>query len=367
MSTISVLTCPVCGAPFSPGTDQCGYCGSVVVIQTDHARVDAASLNKSVINEHIARYRQAIRKDRSDATAHYGLGVAYFNLGLLEESSDELLQAVKLMPENANIQTQLAVVLSKRAPNAGPAVLKQSWERLERALLLNPRNVDALMLKAHLLQQQAGSAATNSDLINLQQRMVSTWREIAAIDPERVRTDVTGYVRANQGLVPKTNALAQPKLPNRIDAAQSEFGRRPWLLKTIALSIGALFLAMIVTIILIMLLGEDETGSVDTSGFLGVLSMVSLLAWPIAPIVVFIRRFRRSRQVDPKTGSNLGGKEGIEPPSPSDGKLSIHQLAYAQDVSVDRLINAANFLVDVQRQTLLTPLPVGTSSVKAAR
>lgn len=100
MPDITVLSCPVCGAPFNPNDPRCTYCGSVVVIRTDHPRIDPKLLNKAVVDEHIAKYRRSVRQDANDETAHYGLGVAYFNLGLLDEAAAELTEAARLMPEN---------------------------------------------------------------------------------------------------------------------------------------------------------------------------------------------------------------------------------------------------------------------------
>jgi tetratricopeptide (TPR) repeat protein len=120
MAQLVALTCPVCGAPFAPESDRCGYCGSIVVLKTDHSRIDPRLLNKLVIDEHIAEYRKVVRIDANDATAHYGLGVAYFNLGLIDEKVDELTQAARLMPENPNIQSQLAVALREATRRGNP-------------------------------------------------------------------------------------------------------------------------------------------------------------------------------------------------------------------------------------------------------
>ena len=92
--------------------------------------VDPATLNRAVIDERIAGFRRAIRQDEHDETAHYGLGVAYFNLGLLDEAAEELTIAARLMPENPNIQAQLAVVFADLAARGKPVASQQAWDRL---------------------------------------------------------------------------------------------------------------------------------------------------------------------------------------------------------------------------------------------
>lgn len=172
--TVTVLTCPVCAAPLRPDSSRCDYCRSVVFIQTDHPRIDPRSLNKAVVDEHIAKFRAAVRSDSNDESAHYGLGVAYFNLGLLEEAAEELAQAARLMPENPHIQTQLGIVFADLTKLGKRDAEESAWDRVNRALLLRPDLEEALLLKAKLhlgkrewqeavaVWQQAGVSGTGS-------------------------------------------------------------------------------------------------------------------------------------------------------------------------------------------------------------
>lgn len=154
MPELMVLKCPVCGAPLSPGDTQCTFCGSAIFIKADAPTLNLKHLNQTVIQEHIADFRARIRKDRYDVEAHYGLGVAYYNLGLGDEAIEELTQAAKLMPENADVQTQLAVVLF-RAVEAGKQSAEQPMkERLAKALTLDPTNVEAILLRADIVRRR---------------------------------------------------------------------------------------------------------------------------------------------------------------------------------------------------------------------
>ena len=142
------LQCPVCGAPFSPNDEKCGYCGSILVLRTDHPKISPSTLNRQVVDKHIVEYRQTLKRDHADSTAHYGLGVAYFNLGLTDDSVRELEEAARLMPENPNIQSQLAVVLKQSLDDKRPGAADKLRDRIEYTLRLDPDNYDALLLKA---------------------------------------------------------------------------------------------------------------------------------------------------------------------------------------------------------------------------
>lgn len=142
------LQCPVCGAPFAPNDEKCGYCGSILVLRTDHPKINPATLNRHVIDKRIAEYRQDLKRDHSDTTAHYGLGVAYFNLGLTDDSIRELEDAARLMPENASIQSQLAVVLKEALDEGRPGAAAKLRDRIDYTLRLDPDNFDAMILKA---------------------------------------------------------------------------------------------------------------------------------------------------------------------------------------------------------------------------
>jgi len=176
MVEVIVLTCPVCGARLEPNTDRCSYCGSVIILKTDHAFIDSRLINKAVIDQRIAEYRRAVRQDQYNETAHYGLGVAYFNLGLYEEAVDELSQAARLMPENPNIQAQLAVILRESAKRGNEDAERRMYSRIETALKLDPHHIETLMLQAELLRESGKL-----------DRAVGKLREIYPLAPDRVR------------------------------------------------------------------------------------------------------------------------------------------------------------------------------------
>lgn len=229
MPSLTVLSCPVCAAPLRPDDPRCAYCGSVVVIRSDLPRLDPHLLNKTVIDESIVKYRLAVRRDNNDETAHYGLGVAYYNLGLLDEAAEELTQAARLMPENPHIQTQLGVVFADLSKKGQEGTEKLAWDRLNRALLLQPKLSEAIMLKVelHLRKHEYSAAVTTLRELALEQpeianpkiadillkkadtfrkagawsQTVATWREAALAVPDAVRQPIATFLNSHQKLL----------------------------------------------------------------------------------------------------------------------------------------------------------------------
>jgi tetratricopeptide (TPR) repeat protein len=154
------------------------------VIRTDHPRIDPRALNKAVLDEHIAEFRTAVRRDANDETAHYGLGVAYYNLGLLEDAAEELTQSARLVPENPNVQAQLAAVLAQLARDGDKEAERAAWARVNRALLLEPRHGEALLVKAelHLRRREWLDA-------------VGAWQAVVANTPEAAREPIARFLR----------------------------------------------------------------------------------------------------------------------------------------------------------------------------
>jgi tetratricopeptide (TPR) repeat protein len=151
MPTVIALACPVCGAPLRPGSETCGFCGSFIVIKTDLPKLERRTLNQAVIQEHIATFRKRVRADRYDEGAHYGLGIAYYNLGLIDYAVDELTNAARLMPENPHIHAQLAVALWELSDSEDTDDSDRLNHHLDLALRLDEDNIQALSLRAEML------------------------------------------------------------------------------------------------------------------------------------------------------------------------------------------------------------------------
>ena len=233
MVTLDTLNCPVCGAPIQDGSARCAYCGSLAVIRMDHPRLDPAMLDRAVVNDRIAALRARVELDSRDAEARYGLGVAYFSLGLLDEAAAELEAAARLTPENPNIHAQLAVVYGELAILGRLGARGMAQDRIARALTLRPDHPEALLLRARdeartgewrdaletlrpglrddpevrkgaidLLLGQATVLAAREEWL----AAVPLWREAAAIDPESIRAPLMELLRERQDVL-----LTRPK------------------------------------------------------------------------------------------------------------------------------------------------------------
>lgn len=326
MPQVIALSCPVCAGPLSENASRCAFCGSLVAIKPDFARIDAARLNRSMVAEHIARYRADLRRDPNDETAHYGLGVAYFNLGLMDEAADELKQAARLRPENPHIQNQLAVVYAELARRGRADASALAADRIERALLLDPAFPDALILRARLAGRRQDWAGAITDLRlaaksdfeaagpklgkaltkrAAQLLLTKQWtqgvallEEAIALNPEAARPGLAAVVKANEPL------LADRALDALARAAQGAGNRPPALLAgpprspartgwvAFAKVLGVAFAALVVSAVVV---GLSDASGVDTLFALVMLAgLIAMAASPIVGIVAWRRAVRTS-------------------------------------------------------------------------
>lgn len=330
MPQLIALTCPVCAAPLQPNSDRCGYCGSLIYIKTDVPRLSLKQLNQSVIEESITSFRKRVRADQYDQDAHYGLGVAYFNLGLIEEAIDELTQAARLMPENADIQVQLAVVLhsSFRAGNA--AAEGQMNARLRRALLLKPDHFEANMLKAEELIADRNYTEADTTLqpmmlvdpVRAKPKLVTVleslgtqrlaqqnwegakrcWTKLEPIDSEAAKDLAVRFLNQNSSYLPKTVRLGEAV---KTLSTQSAPGR---VTRTILISLGGLVGGFIVWLIIVIILG---IGSDKISGWAYLPFLLGFLGFLASPFIAGIWYWKRSstQVIAPALGTPLSQRK----------------------------------------------------------
>lgn len=262
-------------------------------IMTDLPRINPQILNSTIINRHIAEFRTALRVDASDQTARYGLGVAYFNLGLLEDSTRELENAAQLMPENPQIQTQLAAVSETLATNGDLDYVKNAQERVRRALLIRPEMTEALLIRAKI------------SLLQLQfQNAVMDWRLIAQTDEDAIRHSVGQFLSYHVNLLSNapgvallTSAMANPQNnPRRYHDLRSfegakAFMRRP---RNALLASLASFILMTVT----ASVSADNEGSI--SGLAAFVILLLFCLWIVWLIFGLWRLWQSRREPSKK-------------------------------------------------------------------
>ena len=342
MPQIMALSCPVCGAPLKPGDEKCSFCGSYIFIKTDLPRLDRHSLNQAVIQEHITDFRRRIRSDQYDEEAHYGLGVAYFSLGLTDEAVDELSQAARLMPENPHIQAQLAVALRNAFKAGNQAAEQQMNTRIQSALLLDPNHVEAAMLKTEVLldsQKYADSIAlyhamspdvrerARPKLVSafetlFAQRLSSEkwaearwcWDSLEPIDAPAAKRLAVRFLNLHSSLVPRTfrgsGSSGRAKNSSPAGASPSRSGR---ILRTIGASILGLFLGFLQLVAVGVLVAPDEPDTIGGLGSAAILvSFLVFIASPIIGAVVYRRKTSSPSTADPTMEPVAQAKPGSE-------------------------------------------------------
>jgi tetratricopeptide (TPR) repeat protein len=369
MPTLTVLTCPVCGGPLAPGDDRCHYCGSLVVIETDHPRLDPEQLNKAVISDRIAAFRATLRSDSNNETAHYGLGVAYFNLGLFDEAADELTEAARLMPENPHIQAQLGIVLAALAQRGKQGALPAAHERADRALLLQADHTEALLLKADLLMREGKRgqalqvlerlAGSNPSIgkprlaqahIEQAEREITAerwtsavgcWQRAAAVEPDAVRKPISRFLKDHVAILATTPSW-QPPSHRRVRLARS----RPRTEQTEAEELDTIALTLLAFVAFLggsLALMGLTNGAEGTPGRLRdialVITALGMIAGPVAVVV-----YRQVREVgDSKMMVDGDGSDRAEQ------RLT---LLAGETESVDILLTAASQVAQFLEQQI---------------
>lgn len=311
MISVLSLNCPVCGAPFSPGAERCGYCGSILVLQTDHPRIDPRALNRAVIDERIGEYREMLRSDPGAVNAHYGLGVAYFNLGLTEAAIESLEKACSLTPENPHIHTQLAVAWREEARTGDARANEEMRDHIAYALRLDPDNVEALILASEAAEadHDIESAVNYSERAwtlepdrasGLHERLLRLWigwkrqrRSLVNADflrVERFSPALAQELRDGGHITPPTPVTPAATLSAPVET-RSAMGYV--LRSTIIAFLSGLGLFMILCVVLLLVFDDVESGS-NASSALG----LALLALATLPIILATRAWYKARHKD---------------------------------------------------------------------
>lgn len=330
MPQIMALGCPVCGAPLKPGDEKCSFCGSYIFLKTDLPRLDRHTLNQSVIQEHITDFRRRIRSNQYDEEAHYGLGVAYFSLGLTDEAVDELSQAAQLMPENPHIQAQLAVALRNAFKAGNQAAEQQMHTRIQSALLLDPNHFEASMLKTQVLldsQKYADAIALYRTMSpHVRERAISKlvsafetlceqrlrsgkwtearwcWDTLEPIDTPAAKRLAVQFLNLHASLVPRTfrNHGASRRVRMSLPGATGPTSPGQYL-RTLLASFAGLFLGFVQFGVISQLIPTDETGTIVEGwpSFIAFASGLLMLASPFIGAVVYRRKTASPSGADP--------------------------------------------------------------------
>ncbi len=329
MAQVVALVCPVCGGPLNPNEERCNFCGSYVVIKTHMPRLSRAALNQSLIQQHIDDFRNRTRSHPYDVEAHYGLGVAYFSLGLINDSISELGKAARLTPENPHIQAQLAIVLRESLRAGNNAAEQQLKEHLHTALMLDPEHPEANMLNMQMLLDTGhlAQAVRNYDSLpgtvqdhtraNLAaaleregQHCLRTknwagaqwcWQSLEPLDNAAAKRLQIEFLRLHEWLVPRDFTSHTKGL-----APVIRTGSRRFVGISVA-AIAGLFFGCLQLVVVASIIPTGDSGT--QSGLGSVVILLSFLLFLAAPVVVAVWYRRRERSGAPSadTSPGIGG------------------------------------------------------------
>lgn len=185
--------CPICDAPWQPGSARCKACGSIAEIYFESPLPKADSVDEERIQQTIDRVRAKLTAHENDGIARYILALCYLNLGFLPEAAAELQKATQLLPEKTVIAYEAAAVAAKQDDFSDDVLRK-----IDRALERRPDFKEAIYLKGLVLQKR-GEVSEG----------VRVWQTAYKLDPDYLlpRQALKRYVTANYDLLRKPRVV----------------------------------------------------------------------------------------------------------------------------------------------------------------
>ncbi len=252
-------------------------------------------VHEDVIREHVHRFRTQLDANAADVVALHGLGVAFRNLGLLDDAITVLARAANLRPEALSIQRALAGTLHdavRRRPGE-----RQMWRdvqrQADRIIALDPDSAEGWWLRADVALQTRDHDGLLAIAPNLARYdvagdhenfvvylqgagrqqfhewrwpdAVDSWEALAALDEVAGRTALVAFLLQNARLVPR-NAGAVWHALRQTMALRGDF--RQAGIAAVALGVA---LAFVVAAI----------GLVIAPGLFPAMLMIGLVLWPI--------------------------------------------------------------------------------------
>lgn len=163
-----LTTVAICLAFFMAG---CGHSTATFLAKGEEY------LQKRKFNDALMQFRSAAESDSSSAQAHWGLARAYENLGLFNETVDELRKSVELDAGNLEAKAKLAnYFLLVQPPMIGEA------ESLRQEIFA----ADPKFIEGHILMASIMAAQGRPD-----RDVVTTVNNAIALDPQRVESYIS--------------------------------------------------------------------------------------------------------------------------------------------------------------------------------
>ncbi|MCU0691777.1 MAG: tetratricopeptide repeat protein, partial [Polyangiaceae bacterium] len=161
----------------------------------------------------VLEYRNAVDKDAMFAPARQKLAEAYLKQGNGSAALRELVRAADLLPKDAEAQVKAGSLLLM----AGRA--EDAKARADKALAVNPKNVDALVLRANAM---AGLKDLDGALKEMEQAL--------SLDPRAAIQTNVGAIQAVRGNLPEAEAAFRQAVTSdpKSVAARIALGQFMW-------------------------------------------------------------------------------------------------------------------------------------------
>jgi tetratricopeptide (TPR) repeat protein len=229
---IDAMACPQCSGPLEPGEERCPWCASAVVLDSRAAALDMDAIRREYAHLNLEELRARANKRPINPGARYALGMAYLELGLLDEAADALRSAADRMPEHAPFQAALARVYDRQEQAGMSRRGAMADDRIERALARDPENLDALLLASERAARKGEPPQAFAYL-----------RRAAEVDPDASRPLALAYINGNREKIIASWAYAPHRAETTIAGEMSG---------TSAASTGCLFMILFGIIIVVV-------------------------------------------------------------------------------------------------------------------
>jgi tetratricopeptide (TPR) repeat protein len=150
-----------------------------------HYNLGLAYYNKGMLDEAISEYKKTLTIDPNHTEAHYNLGLAYDNKGMIDEAISEYKKALIINPHLAKAHNNLglAYVIKGR--------LDESISEFKKALAIKPNYV---MARANL-----AAAYSSKNMFN---EAIAEFKKTLAIDPNYAKAHYNlGLIYDNRGML----------------------------------------------------------------------------------------------------------------------------------------------------------------------
>lgn len=116
----STWNCPLCGTEALSATTRCAHCRAVVSLTSLDELLNNAEVDRTLVQKAVQRLDREVKAAGEQAEYHplFNLGLAYLNLGHIDEGTKFLRQAAELKLKDEHLKAQVEMLLQKASQAA---------------------------------------------------------------------------------------------------------------------------------------------------------------------------------------------------------------------------------------------------------